>query len=254
MTFDRQQMFPQSELRGYAGDPRTSVLCQLVSEQRNLPYAMANNEAGRVNPDDAGRRDTDLWAAIDEQRQSMARLETMMQQLMVQQPNPNAHAPAPTSANIERVVGVAIGRPGGRQPPRAARHEQFEEWNDDDSEEDFVGYQRDHRLNPNQPGYRICADIPLFYGKLQIKEFLDWISKVERFFEFAEVTEERQLKLVAYKLRNEAAVWWEKLQMDRRRQGKVPIRSWRRMKQLMMSKFLPLDYEQFIFQSYHNCV
>ena len=55
-------------------------------------------------------------------------------------------------------------------------------------------------------------------------------------------------ELVAYKLRSGAVVWWEKLQTDRRRKGKTPIQSWRRMKQMLMSRFLPPDYEQFIFR------
>ncbi|KAB5568956.1 hypothetical protein DKX38_002749 [Salix brachista] len=43
-----------------------------------------NNDGGRDNPRDAGRRDTnaDLWAAIEEQRQAMARMEAMIQQLV----------------------------------------------------------------------------------------------------------------------------------------------------------------------------
>ncbi|CAA3032382.1 Hypothetical predicted protein [Olea europaea subsp. europaea] len=82
-----------------------------------------NNDGGRVHPRDAGRRETDaeLWATIDEQRQSMGRLEAMVQRLLEQQPNPlsvNLLAPGEEDAN---------GRPGGRRPHRVARNRQPEE-------------------------------------------------------------------------------------------------------------------------------
>uniref|UniRef100_A0A6N2KHU6 RNA-directed DNA polymerase n=1 Tax=Salix viminalis TaxID=40686 RepID=A0A6N2KHU6_SALVM len=173
-----------------------------------------NNEGGRANPRDAGRRDTDadLWAAIDEQRQAMARMEAMIQQLVR----------------------------GPLAPANEGVHNQSPETDlmlkdsDDDSEEEAADAPEIQLQRRNQPEYRVRADIPLFHGKLQIEEFLDWISEVERFFDFTELAEARQVKLVSYKLRSGAAVWWERLQMDRRRQGKAPTRSWRKMKQLMM--------------------
>ena len=81
---------------------------------------MVNNEAGRANPVDAGRRDTDVWTAIDEQRQSMERLEAMVQQLMERLPTPNTPtvpglAPVPVPANRDGVEGFALGRPEGRR-------------------------------------------------------------------------------------------------------------------------------------------
>ncbi|CAA3000752.1 Hypothetical predicted protein [Olea europaea subsp. europaea] len=63
-----------------------------------------NNDKGRVHPRDAGRRETDaeLWTVIDEQQQSMGRLEAMVQRLLEQQPNPllvNVPAPSEEDAN-----------------------------------------------------------------------------------------------------------------------------------------------------------
>jgi hypothetical protein len=61
------------------------------------------------------------------------------------------------------------------------------------------------------------------------------------------------VKLVAHKLRDEASAWWEKMQSNRRRQGKQPVRMWLKMKKLVRAWFLPPDYEQILYQQYHNC-
>ncbi|KAL9666309.1 hypothetical protein QQ045_000637 [Rhodiola kirilowii] len=63
------------------------------------------------------------------------------------------------------------------------------------------------------------------------------------------VPEGIQLKMVAIRLKGIAVVWWDKLVVQRRRQGKAPIQT-RRMKQLMMERFLPKDYEQIIDKCY----
>ena len=37
------------------------------------------------------------------------------------------------------------------------------------------------------------------------------------------------------------------------REGRGPIQTWRRMKQLLRDRFLPQDYEQYIFYAYQRC-
>ncbi|CAN0886041.1 hypothetical protein LINGRAHAP2_LOCUS15259 [Linum grandiflorum] len=102
--------------------------------------------------------------------------------------------------------------------------------------------------------YRVKTDIPLFYGTMRVDEFLDWLVDVDRFFDLMGVPENKQVKMVAIRLKSIAASWWDKLVFQRQCQRKAPIRTWRRMKQLMLDRFLPNDYEKILYKMYVNCV
>ena len=76
---------------------------------------------------------------------------------------------------------------------------------------------------------------------------MDWLTEVDRFFNYTELPDDRKVKFVSYRLKGGASVWWDRLREMRRREGHDPVQTWRRMKQLLRGRFFPPDYEQYIF-------
>jgi len=52
------------------------------------------------------------------------------------------------------------------------------------------------------------------------------------------------------KLEHAVLAWWDRLLEARRQKGKRPVETWEQMKQLLRDRFLPLDYDQFLFHKY----
>ena len=75
---------------------------------------------------------------------------------------------------------------------------------------------------PNYRGddkYKLKLDIPNFNGDLNIEGFLDWLTEVDRFFDYIEFPDDRKVKFVACKLKMGASIWWDKLREMRMREG-----------------------------------
>ena len=72
---------------------------------------------------------------------------------------------------------------------------------------------------------------------------LDWISNMEKFFEYENTPHNRKVKIVVTRLKVHASLWWEHLQTDRQRRGKEKIRTWPKMVNKVKNKFLPTNYQ-----------
>ncbi|KAI5403470.1 hypothetical protein KIW84_050877 [Lathyrus oleraceus] len=76
-----------------------------------------------------------------------------------------------------------------------------------------------------------------------VDEFLYWHINVDRFFDVTGVPENKQVKMAAIRLKSTTNVWWDKLIVQRQR--KRLVRTWRRMKQLILKRFeLECDKEK----------
>lgn len=77
--------------------------------------------------------------------------------------------------------------------------------------------------------YDVKVDIPEFEKKINVEELSDWLHTVDRGFEYKDVPENRNVKLVAIKLKRHASIWWEHLKKRRDDEGKSCIVTWEKM-------------------------
>ena len=61
----------------------------------------------------------------------------------------------------------------------------------------------------NRHTFRMKMDLSSFNGQLQIKGFFDWLVFVERFFDYMDISKDKNVKLVAYRLLGGAFSWGE---------------------------------------------
>ncbi|VFR00360.1 unnamed protein product, partial [Cuscuta campestris] len=88
------------------------------------------------------------------------------------------------------------------------------------------------------------VDIPIFEGKNDPDEFLEWLETVERVFDFKEVSDYKKVKIVALKFRKYASTWWTNTCTKRIRSEKPPVDSWQKMRSLLKKKFLHTEYSR----------
>lgn len=84
--------------------------------------------------------------------------------------------------------------------------------------------------NPNLSSY---------LGSLNPKGLIDWIIEMENFFEYEEMEQEKRVKFVVTKLKGCATLWWDGVQVERRRNNKLEIKRQDRIVAKFKGNFLP---------------
>ena len=59
-------------------------------------------------------------------------------------------------------------------------------------------------------------EFPTYDGSLVAKHLIDWISDMDKYFEYDEVEEYKRARLVVTRLKVHASIWWDSVQEERR--------------------------------------
>ena len=91
-------------------------------------------------------------------------------------------------------------------------------------------------------------ELPTYDESLFVEHLLDWISELDKYFEYDEVEEDKRIRLDVTRLKGNASLWWDSVQEERRRKNKSLIKSWDRMVAKMRAKFFPKDYQLILYR------
>ena len=59
------------------------------------------------------------------------------------------------------------------------------------------------------------VELSSFNGNVSIEEYLDWVSEVEKFFNYMGTANDKKVCLVAYKLKGGASTQQDRVQLNR---------------------------------------
>eukprot|EP00253_Pinus_taeda_P008970 PITA_08970 len=144
---------------------------------------------------------------------------------------------------------LAVVEAGGRRDPVDDSDEEVAE-----PEDEFEGVTSELRLLKSVllSSHKPRHELPTYDGSLSTDVLLDWLSEVNKYFEFEETSEDKQVKFAATKLKGHASLWWDRIQAERKRLHKQPIKKWARMEAKLKEKFLPKDYQIMLYRQVQN--
>ena len=86
-------------------------------------------------------------------------------------------------------------------------------------------------------------ELSIYDDSLKAKNLIDWISEMDKYFEYEENDENKRVKFAVTRLKGHDALQWDNVHDARRKKEKPLIKSCDRMVAKMKGKFLPKDYQ-----------
>jgi hypothetical protein len=83
----------------------------------------------------------------------------------------------------------------------------------------------------------------MYEGNLEVEELLDCVCAMDKYFDYKDIEEDKMVKHAVTILKGHAALWWDGLQDECKRNGKQKIKNWDRMVSKLKAKFILKDYQ-----------
>jgi hypothetical protein len=69
-------------------------------------------------------------------------------------------------------------------------------------------------------GAREKIEVSMYEGNLDVEELIDWVSDLDKYFDYEEIDDEKKVKHVVIRLKGHVTLWWDELKADKRYKGK----------------------------------
>lgn len=99
---------------------------------------------------------------------------------------------------------------------------------------------------------KIKVDAPDFDGRHDPNAFVDWLDRLEDYFEFYGMTDIHMVRFAKMKLVGSAKKYWQSVQRDIDHLGGPPIVLWAEMKQKLKDKYLPYFHKRQMMDDWLN--
>ncbi|KAF2318188.1 hypothetical protein GH714_002517 [Hevea brasiliensis] len=149
----------------------------------------------------------------------------------------------------EGEITQALARLVALQPQRERNGPRQQGRGDDDEEPGVDEGAYDQHLPRHPHGQRdnIKMKIPTFRGTSSPEEYLEWVQRVDKIFEYQEYSEAKKCKLAAIEFVNYANLWWENVKAQRHRNRLDDVQTWCEIKRIMEKRFVPEYYKQELY-------
>jgi hypothetical protein len=95
---------------------------------------------------------------------------------------------------------------------------------------------------------RVRVDVPDYHGKLEPHIFQDWLTSLEDYLDWSGLSLDSQVRFAKMKLKGQARVWWHSVEERLHWLKQPPITEWDEMKLKLQEKYIPMDYEDSLFE------